>query len=177
VAISEPGIRRLCVAISAEPPGLLLSARRSGSFDRLYVHYDPASGSEFGLAAPGDDEIGLITDLIELLSREVAIGRADPPVGATLRFPHLALAVFHVGITRLVDDSLGGPGVARTRALSRSAVVRSAAHSLIPCRPGRYLAVAISAGLFAELQDEGLPAVGWQQVGPADVWMAHFPSR
>lgn len=106
------------------------------------------------------DEIALVADLIDVLCREVA---------TTADLPRPVVTVFHVGITRIVGDVLGGEGAARARSLLRDPAVRE-----IVRRGGGDLAVVIPCGLFYELRAEGLPGTDWQHIRRAAVWLRLF---
>lgn len=160
----EPSVRRLCIAVAPGAPGLLTWIQRSEGLYRLYLMSNPAEGVEFACAAPGIDEMFLVTDLITAMCRQ-AISVAG------LRRP--ILAGFHVGFTKVVGDGLGGSGADRTLALVRDPAVKAATE-----RDGTpaLLAVAITTGLFEELRGEGLPSHGWQAVSTADAWLRLFDS-
>lgn len=160
----EPAVRRLCIATAAGTPGLLADIQQSGGFYRLYLMSDPAEDMELAFAAPGLDEIGLITDLIAAIHRTTV-------TTAGLRRP--VLAGFHVGITRVIGDGLGGTGADRTRALIQDPAIMAAAE-----RAGTpaLLAVAVTSGLFEDLRAEGLAQHGWQSVPDAGAWLKLFDS-
>jgi hypothetical protein len=164
-----PAVSRLCVAAAggAEP---LRSIQESLGFYRLYLTTDPADGAEFAVAAPGLDEVSLISDLIDAMREQVTI---TPGV----RKP--VLAGFHVGIIKLTSVGFGGTGVKRVLALVRDPAI--AAHVSLRVTPvdsagGRRhcLAVAITARFFEDLRAEGLPGEGWQQIPAADAWLRLF---
>jgi hypothetical protein len=164
LAEHEPAVRRLCVATVAGPPGLLAGIQESGAFYRLYLMSDPAEDIEFAFASPGMDEMGLVTDLIVAIHRKVmrATGLSRP-----------VLTGFHVGITKVLGDGLGGAGADRTRALIEDPAIRRASERAGP--PAR-LAVAVTSGLFEELRAEGLPDHGWQSIPAAGAWLKLFDS-
>ena len=186
----EPGVRRLCVAVAAGTPGLLLAVRRSGRLDRLYVSTDPHSRVEVGVAPPGVDELGLLRDLVLYLRRELdkvrpappgrVPSRRVPPAGRTLSPPVRTLSrpvllVLHVGIVRAVDGGLGGAGADRSRALAGDREIQTVADRDARDRGnGAGLAVVVSDGLFADLRAEGLPAMGWKPVSTAAAWIRSF---
>jgi hypothetical protein len=125
---------------------------------------NPAEGVEFACAAPGLDEMFLVTDLIAAMCRQVlAVTGLRRPI----------IAGFHVGITKVVGDGLGGSGADRTLALIRDpAIIAASERGGSPVR----LAVAITAALFEELRGEGLSGQGWQSVSAADAWLRLFDS-
>ncbi|MFC1419143.1 hypothetical protein [Streptacidiphilus cavernicola] len=159
----EPGVRRLCVALAADAPGLLATARRSGRLDRLYVSTDGRGGIEVGVAPPGVDELGLMRDLVGVLRREVSRRRHD------LSRP--VLLVLHVGIIRAVDGGLGGAGTGRSRELARDREIRAAADGA--GGPGG-LTLIVSEALYADLRAEGLSGLGWQLIASAGAWIRSF---
>jgi len=157
---SGPAVSRLCVATAGAgiPGPLTLIQRSSGGFYRLYVKTDP-SGTELAVASPGTDEVSLIADLIAAIHGQVTL------------LPGLrqqTIAGFHVGIARLIGGSFGGKGTERVLALIRHPAVLAA------CTRAKAssLAVAVTAGLFEELQAEGLPYRGWEPVPAADAWLS-----
>jgi len=160
----EPAVRRLCIATAAGTPGLLAGILQSEGFYRLYFNSDPAGDVEFAFAAPGLDEMGLVTDLIAALHRKamMATGLSRP-----------VLAGFHVGITKVIGDGLGGAGADRIRALLQDPAIRTASE-----RAGSpaLLAVAVTSGLFEDLRAEGLPDHGWQSIPAAGAWLKLFDS-
>jgi hypothetical protein len=160
----EPAVRRLCVATAAGAPGLLAGIQRSESFYRLYLMSDPAGDVELAFASPGLDEMSLVTDLIVAMYRKVMVATG-------LRQP--VMAGFHVGITKVIGDGLGGAGADRTRALIQDPAIKSASE-----RTGSpaLLAVAVTSGLFEDLRAEGLPDHGWQWIPAAGAWLKLFDS-
>jgi hypothetical protein len=158
----DPAVRRLCVATAAGVPGLLSLIQHSNGFYRLHVMAVPAEGVELAFAAPGLDEVSLVTDLITAMRKAAA---------TDTELPRPALAGFHVGITKVVGEGFGGSGADRTLALIRDpAVLRAAGHG----EKAAWLAVTISAGLFEELRTEGLPGAGWQRITSAGAWLKLF---
>jgi hypothetical protein len=152
LADHEPAVRRLCVATTVQ---------RSSGFYRLYL-MTVAEGIELAFAAPGLDEVSLVTDLITAM-REAVAGDAQPgrPV----------LAGFHVGITKVVGEGFGGTGADRTLALIRDpAVLGAAGHG----ETGARLGVTITAALFEDLRAEGLSGTGWQRISSAGAWFKLF---
>jgi hypothetical protein len=164
LAEHEPAVRRLCVATAAGTPGLLADIQRSEGFYRLYLMSDPAEDVELAFASPGLDEMGLVTDLIAAIHRTVMMATG-------LRQP--VLAGFHVGITKVIGDGLGGAGADRTRALIQDPAIKAASE-----RAGApaLLAVALTSGLFEDLRAEGLPDHGWQSIPAAGAWLRLFDS-
>ncbi len=163
LADHEPAVRRLCVAVSAGVPGLLSIVQQSQDFYRLYLMAVPAEGAELAFAAPGLDELSLVTDLISAMRKVVA---AD----TELRRP--VLAGFHVGITKVVGEGFGGSGADRTLSLIRDPAVLRAAES--HGETAAWLAVTITAALFDDLRTEGLPGIGWQWISSAGAWLKLF---
>jgi hypothetical protein len=145
-------------------PGPLTIVQRSGGFHRLYLSADPATGTELAIAAPGIDEACLISDLITAIR-----GQA----GSGTRHWRPAVACFHVGITRLVDDRFRGGGANRVLSLCRHPAILRACPVLLP-DASPTLAVVITAGLFEELRPEGLPGHDWRHVPVADAWLTLF---
>jgi hypothetical protein len=162
LAEHEPAVRRLCIATAAGAQGLLTDIQRSEGFYRLYLDSDPAEEIELAFAPPGLDEMSLVTDLIAAIHR-----RAMMATG--LRRP--VLAGFHVGITRVIGDGLGGAGADRTRALIQDPAIETASER---GTPPALLAVAVTRGLFDDLRAEGLPDNGWQSVPAAGAWLKLF---
>lgn len=164
MAEHEPAVRRLCIATAAGIPGLLADIQQSEGFYRLYLMPDQVEGVELAFAAPGLDEMGLVTDLIAAIHRTAKLATG-------LRRP--VLAGFHVGITKVVGDGLGGAGADRARALMRDPAIKTASE-----RAGKpaLLAVVVTSGLFEDLRAEGLPDHGWQSVPDAGAWLKLFDS-
>jgi hypothetical protein len=156
------------VAVAGDT-GPLRSVQEGARFYRLYLSTDPADGTEVAVATPGLDEVSLISDLIDAIRGQVMITPG-------LRQP--VLAGFHLGMIRLTSTGFGGTGVQRVRTLIRDPSI--AAHVSLragandPVRCGPCLAVAITAGLFADLRVEGLPGDGWQLVSAASAWLRLF---
>ncbi|WP_157435761.1 hypothetical protein [Actinospica robiniae] len=159
---SEPGVRRLCVAVCGRR-GLLASACLAGGYDRFYVFPAPGGDGEVGIAPPGIDEAGFAAGLITTLRTAIA---ADPAAAPT----RLAL---HVGIVRVRDDRFVGSAVDRVLDLVRGEA---------PPGPGRLGACAVLAAvtesLFGDLLGEGWSSVGWHPMPAAGVWCKeHTPLR
>jgi hypothetical protein len=164
LAEHEPAVRRLCIATAAGIPGLLADIQQSVAFYRLYLMSDPADGVEIALASPGLDEMGLVTDLIIAIRRKIMmVTGLQRPV----------LAGFHVGITKVIGEGLGGAGADRARALVQDPAIRAASdRAELPA----LLAVAVTSGLFEDLRAEGLPDHGWQWIPAAGAWLKLFDS-
>ena len=164
LAEHEPAVRRLCIATAVGTQGLLADIQRSEGFCRLYLMSDPTVGVELAFASPGLDEMGLVTDLIVAMRRKAMLGTG-------LRRP--VLAGFHVGITKVIGDGLGGAGADRTRALIQDPAIKTAPERAGSPAP---LAVAVTSGLFEDLRAEGLPDHGWQSIPAAGAWLKLFDS-
>jgi len=169
VAEHGPAVSRLCIATAPGDCTPLSAIQESGGFYRLHLMTDPADGAEFAVAAPGLDEVSLITDLIAAMRRRVTI-----MPGPT----RSVLAGFHVGIIRLTGDRFGGAGVERTLSLIRDPAVTAQASmqlaASVPEPAGGYLAVVITAGFFDDLCTEGLTDSEWRPVPTADAWLRLF---
>ncbi len=162
MAEHEPAIRRLCIATAAGVPGPLTRLRESAGFYRLCLVTDPVEGVELACVPPGFDEVSLVADLMVAMHKEII---------TTHGFGRPVLAGFHVGITRVVGDGLGGKGAERVIALIRHPALRAVYAGNGPPGP---LAVAFTAALFEELHAEGLPDHGWEPVPAADAWLKWF---
>jgi hypothetical protein len=125
---------------------------------------DPAEGVELAFASPGLDEMLLVTDLIAAMHRKVTVTTG-------LRRP--VLAGFHVGITKVIGDGLGGTGADRALTLIKDPTIKTASERI---GPPALLAVAITAGLFEELRAEGISDHGWQSIPAAGAWLKLFDS-
>ncbi len=155
----QPGVRRLCIAAVTGPTGLLTQACRSSDMGRLCVTTDARNGTEMAFAPPGIDEVAVVTDLITGLRR---LTTTEPGV------PCPAVMAFHVGITRIEGDELGGAAALRTRALLLDPAIRALA------TVGWRLTVVMSAGLYADLRAEGIPRQGWRPVPVAGAWIRRY---
>ena len=153
----SPGVRRLCVCVRAARPGLLDRACQEGGIRWLYLEHIPAQRLELGFAAPGVDEAELVTTLVASL-RAVASGAARPAGTAVL-------AAFHVGITRVQDDGMGGVAVTRVREL-----LAELSRAPDSSQPGTVLAVGVSDTLFRDIGAECGFAAGWAALAPAQAW-------
>jgi hypothetical protein len=154
----SPGVRRLCVGTSAQRrPGLLGDACRAGGLGGLYAEHIPAERLDLAFASPGIDEAVLVTDLLVAL-RSLAEG------GGVVSVP--AVVAFHVGITQVEGDSLGGAAVTRIRALIRDLSVVAAASA----RHGGLLVAGISDGLFEDIAQECGLAPDWVPLETARAW-------
>jgi hypothetical protein len=164
-----PAISRLCIATAPNGFGLLTSVQESGGFYRLQLMTDPADGAEFAVAAPGLDEVALISDLIATLYEQVMVAPGHRQA---------VLVGFHLGITRLTGIGFTGKGVERALALVRdpAIAVRSSARITLAgsARARARLAVAITTGFFEDLRTEGFSDTGWQCVPPASAWLRLF---
>jgi hypothetical protein len=164
-----PAVSRLCIAAAPNASEPLSSIQESGDFRRLHLMTDPADGAELAIAAPGLDEVSLISDLIAAL-REHAVVASGP------RRP--VVVAFHLGITRLTSAGFGGQGVERALALVRDPAIAVRASAQVTLagstRTDPRLAAAITAGFFADLCTEGLAGLGWQRVPPASAWLRLF---
>ena len=166
-----PAVSRLCVA-TVGGAGPLHSILESGGFYRLHLTRNPEEGTEYAVAAPGLDEVSLVSDLIDAIHERVA---STPG----LRQP--VFACFHVGIIKLTDEGFGGVGIRRVLALIRDPALaafvsrRAAAADSGGGRP--CLAVAITGRFFEDLRAEGLPGDDWQLVPAADAWLRFLDSK
>lgn len=160
-----PGVRRLCVGVAAPRSRLLDRACRTGGSGRLYLEYSQADGIEMGFASSGVDEAMLVTDLVAALRAVVAEVRGTEPAA-----PGPAVAVFHVGITRLEGDDLGGPAVLRVQELLRD-LARVTSADAMPEVP---LVVGISAGLFDDISAECGFTEGWNSLAGATAWFRSY---
>lgn len=160
----EPAVRRLCIATTGGSIGLLAEIQHSEGFYRLYLNSDPAEDVELAFAAPGLDEMGLVTDLIAAIHRTAMLetGQRRP-----------VLAGFHVGITKVIGDGLGGAGADRARALIQHPAIKTASKRV---GTPALLAVAVTSGLFEDLRAEGLPDTGWRSVPTAGAWLKLYDS-
>lgn len=155
----------MCVCVDAPHRGLLDSACRVAGFGRLYTEYIRAEGIEIAFASPGVDEAALVTDLI------VALRTAAAEATVASGIPgYPALAAFHVGITRVEGDNLGGAAVIRILELVRELAPEAATGS----RPGNLLVVGISAGLFDDIGTECGFTDGWVQLAAARAWVRGY---
>jgi hypothetical protein len=85
----EPAVSRLCVATADCDGWPLHTVVAAGGFYRMHVARDAADGSEFAVAAPGIDEVSLISDL----SRSTFRGNGINRVRALLRHPAIVECV------------------------------------------------------------------------------------
>jgi hypothetical protein len=162
LAEHEPAVRRLCIATASGAAGLLTGMQQSERLYRLYLMSDPADGIEIAFAAPGLDETLLVADLIVAIQRQAAM---------TTGLPGPVVAGFHVGMTRVIGDGIGGAAADRTRALVQDPAIRMAYERV---GSPALLAVAVTSGFFEELRAEGLPGQGWQSVPDAGAWLKLF---
>jgi hypothetical protein len=162
LAEHEPAVRRLCIATASGAARLLTAIQRSERLYRLYLMSDPADGTEFAFAAPGLDETLLVSDLIVAIRRQAAM---------TPGLPRPVVAGFHVGMTRVIGDGIGGTGAERIRALVQDPAIRIASERV---EPPALLAVAVTSGFFEELRAEGLSGQDWRSVPDAGAWLKLF---
>jgi hypothetical protein len=162
VDVRQPGVRRLCVAATAGPAGLLDRACRADGFERWFVEYDEPARLEFAFAPPGCDEPAAIGDLI-LVLRRLAAGGSPGAARVTL--------AFHVGLTTVNDHGFEGSAVSRIRALVDEFAPPIPTQTAVA---GRELAVVISGHLFEDLQEAGLPRPGWRYAAGSDAWLRVF---
>jgi len=162
LAEHEPAVRRLCIATASGAAGLLAETQRSERLYRLYLMSDPADGIELAFAAPGLDETLLVSDLIVAIQRQAAM---------TAGLPRPVVAGFHVGMTRVIGDGIGGAGAERIRALVQDPAIRMASERV---ETPAVLAVAVTSGFFEELRAEGLSGQDWQSVPDAGAWLKLF---
>ena len=153
----SPGVRRLCVCVGAPQPRLLDVACGLAGGGRLYTEH--ADGLDLGFASPGVDEAALVTELIAAL--RTAMTSDARPTGP-------AFAVFHVGITRVEGDDLGGAAVTQVKGLL-GALTREVAPA------GAALAVGISSGLFDDIRTECGFNIGWRPMNPVGAWLRVYP--
>jgi hypothetical protein len=167
----SPGVRRLCVCVRTEQPGFLGHACRVDGSGRLYLEGLPAERLELGFAQPGIDEAVLVTDFIAALhtaaDRHGEVGGSGRP-GAQ-RTP--VLAAFHVGITRVEGDSLGGPAVIQALELLRD-LDRATADRLT----SGVLAVGVSDSLFGDIARECGFTQGWIRLATTQAWFRVYDS-
>jgi len=152
---SQPGVRRLCVAAVTCPPGLLTAACRLRSASGLYVGAEASDGVEMGFAPPGIHEAAMVRWLIWAVE--------DLGPGRLANVP--AKMAFHVGITKIQGEGIGGAAPLRARALLRDPVI----HRAVADAKG--LAVIMSAGLYEDLRTEGLAVREWRAVPAAGAWV------
>jgi hypothetical protein len=162
VDVRQPGVRRLCVAATVGPVGLLGMACRADGFERWFVESADAGRLELAFAPPGCDEPAAIGDLI-LVLRRLAAGASPGAARVT--------AAFHVGLTTVGEHGFGGSAVARICALVDEFAPPIPTQTAVT---GRELAVVISGHLFEDLQDEGMPRSGWHYAAGSDAWLRVF---
>lgn len=162
----SPGVRRLCACVAAPCPGLLQSACRAGGLGSLYLEQLSAESMEIGFASPGVDEPTLVTGLISAMRAAAATmltGAPDAPPGP-------ALLGFHVGITRVEGDTLGGAAVQRVRGLLNDlALVVSSGRV-----PRSSLVVGITAGLYQDIGTDCGFTDGWILLAGASAWVRGY---
>jgi hypothetical protein len=160
-----PGVRRLCVCVTAPQSGLLDRACRIGGSGRLYREYFAAEGMEMGFASPGVDEEALVTDMVAALR---AATTEASTVNGTAHAP--ALAAFHVGITRMEGDDLRGAAVTQSQELIRD--LASVATS--DAEPSGLLVVGLSTSLFHEIGPGCGFTDGWIPLTAAKAWFCIY---
>ena len=162
----DTGTRRLCAALSSDRPGLLTEACRGARFGRLFLGV-LTDGTQVAIAPSGIEEVRLVHDLVDAMTVLVADTPEPgaPPMGPTL----LAL---NVGIMRVLDDGFTGPGLERARSLANDAEIRAAVGEHIGADDEKRggLAVVLSAGLYADLYDEGYALEDWHPVRASAAW-------
>jgi len=161
----SPGVRRLCICVSAPYPGLLARACRTGGVGRLYTERIPAEDADLGFAVPGVDEAVLVPDLISAL-RQAA---TEACAGETGR-PAPVLVVFHVGITRVEGDDLRGGAVTRVMRLAREIATATSSGTV----PAGTLVVGMTAGLFDDIGTECDFSEGWFPLRASEAWCRVF---
>jgi hypothetical protein len=159
----QPGIRRLCVAVTSGPPHLLRRTIRALALDRLYLNDDSDRRAEFALAPPGVDEPTLVADLISTLHETNA---HETNAHETSTMGTAALAAFHVGITRIRCDRFDGAAVLRTSSLLRELAAHTTPHTAAGS-----LSVIMSSSLFTELQYERQLGEGWRPIPETSAWI------
>jgi hypothetical protein len=158
---ATPGVRRLCVCVSAPYPGLFDRACEAAGCRGLYSERFPAEGIDLGFASPGVDEVILITDLIKGLFTAAIEARMDfMPSHAPV------LAAFHVGITRVEGDDLRGTAVIRIREILREMARTAEARTV----PADGVLIAISDGLFDDIGAECDMGEDWIRLALARAW-------
>jgi hypothetical protein len=162
----SPGVRRLCICVSAPYPGLLARACRAEGVGRLYTERIPAEDADLGFAVPGVDEAVLVPDLISAL-REAA---TEACAGGEARRRRPALVVFHVGITRVEGDDLRGRAVTRLMRLARE-IATAAASGTVPVGT---LVVGMTAGLFDDIGPDCDFSEGWFPLRASEAWCRVF---
>ena len=165
----DTGTRRLCMALASERPGLLAEACQGGRFGRLFLAV-LADGTQVAIAPSGIEEVRLVRDLVDAVT--VLVPAAPDPGGPPTRPMSLTspmsptLLALNVGIMRVLDDGFTGAGLERARSLANDAAVRTAVGEHVGAggekRGG--LAVVLSAGLYADLYDEGYALEDWHPV-------------
>jgi hypothetical protein len=161
LSIVSPGVRRLCVCVCAPHPGLLDRACKAAGCRGLYTERFPEEGIDLGFASPGVDEAVLVPELITALSATAAEASACCAMPCAP-----ALAVFHVGITRVEGDDLRGAAVIRIRELLRE-LTRAASSGTVP---EGVLVVGITAGLFDDIGAECDFNEGWTPLAAPPAW-------
>jgi hypothetical protein len=159
---ASPGVRRLCMCVYAPRSGLLDAACHVGRLGAIYTEHVPDEGLDLGFATPGVDEAALVSDTIAALCT-VTAGRGGSAGAA--RAP--SVAAFHVGITRVEGDNLGGAAVARVRDLLQAITAVAAG------KPAA-LAVGISTSLFDDIRVECDFGPAWTPLAASGGWFRVF---
>jgi hypothetical protein len=108
-----------------------------------------------GFAPPGIHEAAMVRWLIWAVEDLGPDRLANVP----------AKMAFHVGLTKIQGEGIGGAAPLRVRALLRDPVIHRAVAG------ARRLAVIMSAGLYDDLRTEGLLAREWRSVPAAGAWV------
>lgn len=167
MANSPPCVRRLCVCVGgATHQGILDSACDSLAVAILYREYFPGDGLDLGFASPGVDEPALVSDLIDALRDAAVRTRGYMGKGGDYRCPAAAtpvLAAFHVGITRVQSNEIGGTAVAHVRGL-----LQTLTSSDPVSQADGMLVVGVSATLFDDIGVERNFGQGWMPLVGGD---------
>jgi hypothetical protein len=167
----DTGTRRLCAALVSDRPGLLADACREDRFGRLFLAV-LADGTQVAIAPAGIEELRLVDDLADAVT--VLVPAAPDPGGPPMAPTTPTLLALNVGIMRVLDDGFTGAGLERARRLANDAAVRAAVGEHAGAgadgekRGG--CAVVLSAGLYADLYDEGYVLEDWHPVRVSGAW-------
>ncbi|SNQ47410.1 conserved hypothetical protein [Frankia canadensis] len=164
-----PGIRRICIALTAERTGdaapggprsrrwardldaVIERARRLGECDRAYWLRPPDGGGELALLPPGIDEGRFVAAFAGEIRAVLAERNAGAAAPARLR---LRVAL-HQGITHLDEHGFSGRAVRRVVELRDCAALRAE----FVRRPAADLALAVSAELFDDVVEHDYPGL------------------